>query len=439
MDFEKQRQKGLRMADSVTKTETKSAIAELGRRIDQAGAWTLPQFKAFCGLLEASCQEKPQMRAMGRVAIRNEETARSAEKRLWRHSQYTCFDEPIETFCKREACARMRDWATVAIDHTDLDHPYGTEEGSDYFPTWDGSRHLTSVGDTVTTAFLLTPGSREGFPIFTRLHEERLTPIQRAIEAMREVSAMAQKCGKHVRIVMDRGMDAMDIYAEAARLEQAIVVRVRHERDLIGDTSRPLAEALRALRGKCARIRMGNKLSENVKIHVAKGFLSPLLPPIVVIGVYWDNNKHLVLNATAPGVNLDSPSILWEFVKAAVQAYFDRWGIEIFFRSFKQLFDIESLLLRDIPRRARLLRFLLLAYIFLIYLIDETYSYSRIVDDLHANLHRIFPELLSKKNSFIQALRYSWRSILPNRARGRPKKAGESFSNELGLLNLPPA
>lgn len=53
------------MADSVTKSETRCAIAELGRKIDQAGAWTLPQFKAFCGLLEAACQEKPQMRAMG--------------------------------------------------------------------------------------------------------------------------------------------------------------------------------------------------------------------------------------------------------------------------------------------------------------------------------------------------------------------------------------
>lgn len=427
------------MADSVTKSETRCAIAELGRKIDQAGAWTLPQFKAFCGLLEAACQEKPQMRAMGRVAIRDEETAQSAEKRLWRHSQYTCFDEPIETFCKREACERMRDGATVAIDHTDLDHPYGTEEGSDYFPTWDGSRHLASVGDTVTTAFLLMPGSREGFPIFTRLHEEHLTPVQRAIEAMREVSAMAQKCGKHVHIVMDRGMDAMDIYTEAVRLEQSVIVRVKHERDLIGDSSRPLAEALRALRGKCARIRMGNKRSENVKIHIAKGFLSPLLPPIVVIGVYWDKNKHLVLNATAPGVNLDSPGALWEFVKTAVQAYFDRWGIEIFFRSFKQLFDIESILLRDIPRRARVLRFLLLAYIFLIYLIDNTYSYSRIVKNLHDDLYRIFPALLSKKSSFIQALRFSWRSIQPTRTRGRPKKSDESFSNELGLPDYPPA
>ena len=138
---------------------------------------------------------------------------------------------------------------------------------------------------------------------------------------------------------------------------------------------------------------------------------------IAVIGVYWDKNKHLVLNATAPGVNLDSPGALWEFV----------------------LFDIESILLRDIPRRARLLRFLLLAYIFLIYLIDDTYSYSRIVKNLHDDLYRIFPALLSKKNSFIQALRFSWRSIQPTCTRGRPKKAGESFSNELGLLNLHPA
>lgn len=424
------------MADSVTKSETKRAIEELGRKVDSSGAWTVPQFKAFCELLEVSCQKKPQMRAMGRMAIRGEETAESAERRLRRHSKYTCFDEPIEAFCKREAGGLMQNWATVAIDHTDLDHPYGTEEGSDYFPTWDGSRHLTSVGDTVTTAFLLTPGSREGFPIFTRLHETRLTPVQRAIEAMREVSALAKEHGKHVHIVMDRGMDAMEIYAEAVRLEQSVIVRVKHERDLIGDTSRPLAESLRLRRGKCVRIRMGKKVSCNTRICVAKGFVSPLLPPVAVIGVYWDKNKHLVLNATAPGVDFDSPSALWAFVKAAVQAYFDRWGVEIFFRSFKQLFNVESILLRDIPRRARLLRFLLLAYIFLIHLIDKSYSYSRIVADLHANLNRLYPELLSKKSTFIQALRYSFMLSLPIRPRGRPKKSEDRFANELGFPNF---
>ena len=139
----------------------------------------------------------------------------------------------------------MADGATIAIDHTDLDHPYGTEEGLDYFPSWDGSRHVASMGDTATTIFLLTPGSREGFPVSCRLHETRLTPTQRTVQALERVGEMKRRTGKQVMCVMDRGMDALEIYHAAMRCDVPIVVRARHKRDLVCGSPLPLEEALK--------------------------------------------------------------------------------------------------------------------------------------------------------------------------------------------------
>ena len=62
--------KDLRTADSVTKTEVKGEIKALMRHVGQGRAWSLPQKKGFCDILQACGITRPQVRALARVARR---------------------------------------------------------------------------------------------------------------------------------------------------------------------------------------------------------------------------------------------------------------------------------------------------------------------------------------------------------------------------------
>ncbi len=413
------------IAKNLLNVEVKNFVSTLYSGKD----WSKPQQTGFEELLLHAVSGSSTLQDCAIHGVRHEEQIASVHRRLRRNLDREEYNEAISDYIYGHGVSLLKDGITIAIDHTDFAHPFGSEE-SGYSKVWDGSRGIVAMGEKATGAFIVEPLSRNGYPITLDFHDkEHGNETDETIRMIDRISASAKEKNIRVMFAMDRGMDAEEIFKACWKNNQDFVIRLQHERDYLGDNSISLKEAMRQKRSIKESVHLrGKKL--RVRISAAMGVLDENSPRVLIVYVEWKNDTSdpndianmLLITSVKEGFDFENHVSCFQVAGKAVQSYFERWGIETFFREIKQNFNIERIHIHNQYRRKNFVKFLLLGYVFVFHNLLQSSAYETLAGQVRRLLKDAAGAFTRNVTAFLFALRELLRYYVLPKQPGRHKK-----------------